>query len=282
MPNAPDPQLILDLVGPFCVQFQKGVEEAGTAEIYAPICENHFANLLTDSNDFHLGGDKPPARHPYEDGYVYEFESDTGPTGAPVYQFLSKGDADQILLIEQDKYYPPYQTCHLKVIVPCPDYVVPLQAEEIWMHRNQSKVWVNSASGDIVNTNRARSVRFLYTSCAKPPKLQRTCWPEKAEKDSLKDASYDPRMKGLPTGNGEPRYYMTLRYASVNVSPLEDDAYHCFCSMRELYPETLKWRVDFNHDVPPHMTVEVVTGSGPRDCLAPLLLSQNFDPKFIK
>ncbi|MCU1306062.1 MAG: hypothetical protein JWN45_757 [Acidobacteriaceae bacterium] len=278
MPNAPDPQLIVDLIGPFCVQFKQGIK-SGTARIFAPICENHFANLLTDSNDFHLDGAKPPSRKPFKKGYVYEFERNTGPTGAPVYQFLSKEDADQILLIKQDTL--PYQTCHLEVIVPCPDYVVPLQAEEIWMHRNKSKVWVNSASGDIVNNNRARSVRFLYTSCAKPPKLQRT-WPKKAGKDSLKDASYDPRMKGLPIDNQTARFHIILRYASLNTSPLVDDAYHCFCSMRELYPETLKWRVDFNHGVPPHLSIEVITGSGPRDCMAPLLLSQNFEPKFVK
>lgn len=50
-------ELVFDLVGPFVVQFRKGIaDKPGTAYVYAPLCDNHHANILTDSDDVFVPG----------------------------------------------------------------------------------------------------------------------------------------------------------------------------------------------------------------------------------
>ena len=68
------PRLILDLIGPFVVHFCEGI-----ARIHAPLCVDHHANILTDTNDIPLYGLPAPAPvDGYAKGFIYEL---TGPTG---------------------------------------------------------------------------------------------------------------------------------------------------------------------------------------------------------
>ena len=49
-------RLILDLMGPFVVHFHNDV-----ARIHAPLCVDHHANILTDTDDISLDGLPTPA-----------------------------------------------------------------------------------------------------------------------------------------------------------------------------------------------------------------------------
>jgi len=64
--------------GAFVVQFQQGKteEDPGIAIICAPLCVDHYANILTDSDDVSLAGIWRLRPREYTHGYVYRFKED--------------------------------------------------------------------------------------------------------------------------------------------------------------------------------------------------------------
>jgi hypothetical protein len=124
--------------------------------------------------------------------------------------------------------------------------MVPLLAEQIWIHKNKAGIWVNSVDKDhdIVNEDRARGLRFIYSACPQVPVIKLLEHPEVPcgeVKSDLK--SLDARALGFDPA----QYHITLRFASNSVSGDEhhEDAYNCFQEMRALIPEASTWRVDF-------------------------------------
>jgi hypothetical protein len=267
-----DPKpLIFDVVGPFVVQFQQGKPgQAGTARIYAPFCENHHANILTDSDDIYVDGLAGPAA----EGYLYGFKDGLGPAGAPQYT-INRGDSEQLLLVNHERTQIPEGECRLAFEVPCPNRILPLHAEDTWIHQNEATKWViiDNKPG-IVNKPRARSLRFIYDSCPQQPSVERKKQPS------------DPKVPDFPSFNAETagfpnsHYTMTLRFASAcPVSEGHEDAYRCFRIMRKLASENLgmdlhKWRVDFDHLA--EAESKYVGGANPRDCGTALLVLQDW------
>ena len=309
--------LILDLMGPFVVQFQQGKteEDPGIAIICAPLCVDHYANILTDSDDVSLAGNLAPAPEGgFCRGYVYTL---TGPKGLS--QFKSEPDAHKQILrvnyadrnyeggdglrIDPDKIGPK---CHLVVKAPMPDRIVPLRPEAIWIHRNQTdtKLWVidpdkdptdSGDPGDIVSSDRGlsqgrgRGLRFIYEECSESPTLSLQTGDGKD-----RPIPFCALTRGLPVKGdiAVPRYYsMSLRFAATHASAEEgqEDAYTCFQQMRALFDtgtegapmlsEFSKWRVDFSNPCPspgkPH--IEHIVGGRPHDCGAATMALQDWD-----
>lgn len=257
-------RLIFDLNGPFVVHFQQKTKcEAGKATIYAPKCENHYANLLTDSNDVSL----PPKG-------IYRFKSGTEPDGAGRYK-IAKSAAPLLILDNND--LTPSDDCHLKFTVPCPDEIVPLHAEYVWLHQCKAAVWVRGYKKGIVDGLCARSLRFIYDNCPNTPEIEGLS-PARRDHSFLPanpGAKWNPVMKGIQPAE---YYYIALRFASAPTSALVDDAYHCFYSMRCLFGDKLNWRVDFNH-LAEGSNVDPIDRTGrtnPKDCLAALLVTQDW------
>ncbi|MFZ0686951.1 MAG: hypothetical protein WAM89_15520 [Terriglobales bacterium] len=307
------PPLIVDLMGPFVVQFQEGSDKPGRAIICAPLCVDHHANLLTDSGDISLWGNTPPRpKKGYPDGWVYKL-CDDNPIGAT--RFQNEPDVHrQILKVnyaiknwEANHAKEPLRIdpadmakkCHFVVIAPMPDRITPLRPEAIWIHRNGADIWVTnpdqdqahpSDPSDIVSSDRnlssgrARGLRLFYDKCSKAPTLIVDRKP-KGEKDG-------PDLAGLcavtrfPAKTLPPYYSMTLQFAALHASASDsaDDAYTCFQEMRKLFDpdettpgEFSKWRVDFSSPCPKKgVSVLHKTGDKPYDCAAGLLAMQDW------
>jgi hypothetical protein len=260
------PELIFDLVGPFVVQFKQGSgKKPGTAYVSAPLCDSHHANILTDSDDVFVpgNGDSRKAK------YVYHFVDSTAPKGAPKYQFADAAHEKQLLIVPFHCAPLEGDQCHLVLEIPCPDYVIPLHAERIWIHKNIAKnCWVTCEdSKDIVDSKRARGLRLIYQDCASMPKLD---VPE--GKDSRSETI------GLSRA---PQYSMTFRYADTGErSPGQADAYSCFHNARSMWSPSAThcdlsdWRVDY--DDLEHFRTEG-GGPRPRDCGAAVIVMQDWN-----
>jgi hypothetical protein len=282
-----NPPLLFDVIGPFVSHFQAGIlGHPGTVCIYAPICEGHHANIITDSDDISLYG--LSAQGPLGgSGHVYGFVDGNSPLGTDKY--CCDGDDDKkLLVVSCDLPTTDKSQCHLTFRVPCPDRIVPLHNEEVFIHRNGSEYWVsnpdsdpytsygsNCAHGaDVVNSPRARGLRFLYLDCQTPPKLHAICG---KEPERLRHISAE--TLGYP-GSPAP-YTMTLRFSSNSSDPDEhhEDAYNCFQTMRLLMgDEFYKWRTDFDDMHAASRTKWHIEskGSNPRDCGASALMLQDW------
>jgi hypothetical protein len=274
--------LVLDLLGPYVVHFCKGV-----ARIHAPLCPDHHANILTDSNDISLEGLDTPSKGK---GFVYTFADPRAPQGAPKYQMQ---DSAHVLMLGCTMDSSLEDQCHLVFEVPYPDSVVGLHAESIWIHQNGAPTWVTNADRpmnlppekrDIVDSKRARGLRFIYKNCSDEPAIK--------QKSSNATASTVEYVLQATTLGMQPAHYqITLRFASNSSRPDDNhqDAYDCFQHIRAIVtatstgnsqttppnnPGLLQWRVDFAE---PNalMSTDNVTGHHPVDCGAAVLVVED-------
>jgi hypothetical protein len=270
--------LILDLIGPFLVHLQKPNNKHAT--IYAPLCENHHANLLTDEEDISLD----------EVGCCYTLHNPVPST------CFSQCDPDRPRELIRVKCSDPLNArgnYHLKMTVPLPNKIVSLRPEQVWIHKNTSNTWLTSGcQGDnpalngtpghdpqnIVNSARARGLRFIYHECKGCPRV-------------TEDTGAEPpvgldQLCAVTRGIGgviTPHYSLTLRFAAIHsaseYADSEDayaDAYSCFEHLRDLVPELPYWRVDFNNSSGSSPLLDF-TGPNPHDCLSPNVIVQNHD-----
>ena len=263
-------ELIFDLVGPFAVQLRKGSDNnPGVAYVYAPLCDNHHANILTDSDDVFVpgNGDSRKAK------YVYHFVDSTAPKGAPIYKLVDPADEKLLLLVPFDctPLEGESDQCHLVLEIPCPDYIIPLHAERVWIHRNTARnCWVTYEDRpNTVDSNRARGLRFIYKECSKMPVID--------VPEVYRGKAFSSQTLGVSKG---PHYSMTLRFAEAGErSSGQADAYSCFHKSRAMWSpsktscDLSEWRVDF--DDLQHFNQEG-GGSRPRDCHAAVIVMQNW------
>jgi hypothetical protein len=262
------PELIFDLVGPFVVQFKQGSGKTpGTAYVSAPLCDNHHANILTDSDDVFVpgNGDSRKAR------YVYHFVDSSAPKGAPMYKFVDAAHEKLLLLVPFD--CTPLEggsdQCHLVLKIPCPDYVIPLHSERVWIHKNTARnCWVTCEDHqDIVDSKRARGLRFIYQDCPTMPEIGVPGLGKAFSSETI----------GISRA---PHYSMTFRYADTGeMSPGHADAYSCFHNSRSMWSpaatgcDLSEWRVDY--DDLEHFSMEG-GGPRPRDCGAAVIVMQDW------
>jgi hypothetical protein len=256
--------LAFDLLGPFVVHFCEGA-----VRICAPLCTDHHANILTDTNDISLLGlAEPIPIDGFPAGYIYCLDVETRtPKDATKCHFT---DPTQLLIATAHLDPVPAQNCHLVFKVPLPDSIVPLVPETIWIHRNGAATWVNSTS-DVAAGVRARGLRFIYSKCLAPPEITLCQQPR-----SSLDEPQPPlnRLKADALGFDPPFYHITLRFASHSATPDEhhEDAYRCFYTMRRLIPHTSQWRVDFDDPAATEMGTHSLSGPHPLDCMAAVLI----------
>ena len=157
--------------------------------------------------------------------------------------------------------------------------MVPLLPEQIWIHQHCATIWVNTVApgSEIVDEDRARGLRFIYSACPHEPAIHPLQFPELACEE-LESAFNGLDAKAL--GFVPPQYHMTLRFASNSTSPDEhhEDAYNCFQEMRILIPGASTWRVDFSDSTDPvvlrreDLFLLNHGGSHPSDCGAAVLV----------
>lgn len=246
----PKVPLYLDLVGPFLVHF---VDRQ--VRVHAPMCIDHHANVLTDSDDVSLYGlgtsTPPPGCSPR--GFVYGFKNGTGPAD---YEGGCGGLDDQHsgYLVVKSKIDPiAVSSSQLVFKLPRPNAIVPLVKERLFVHRNNAIVWLDpdrdlASDGtptDCINGLYARALRFIYYNTISQPVIELCNCPDLPEISLQKTLD---RVNPLALGFDPHFYHLTLRFASTTAEPDDnhEDAYRCFQTMRGLYPDTLPWRADFD------------------------------------
>jgi hypothetical protein len=268
---------ILDLVGPFIFQFKRGDEKKkipGRAIIYAPQCDGHYANILTDSNDISLPGLPAPGRGK---GYIYEFDKDS-PVGACKCDCENEKEVLLLRQLKESSIVAKASDYHLQLHIPCPDCIVPLRPEIVWIHQNEASTWVtNPDSNDkcVVNSKRARGLRFVYEKCWKQPKLHSRESPD-GKNVPVYDTSYCADVRGNLIRKVLPHYTMTLRFASTHAAlGGQLDAYQCFQTMRTLLPDSKNWRVDYDQP-DPGIPLDNLSGHHPSDCGAAVMVLRDW------
>ncbi len=274
-------QLILDLNGPFVLHVKND-----KVCIHAPICPEHFANLLTDTNDISMSGLTEAALPQDEggEGWVYELSFELKRSG------MCDSNPKEMLRISYPFVGIPETNCGFVFIAPRPDAIVALHPEPIWIHQHGSQRFVDdqaAAKSQIVDGARARGLRLVYNDCYSKPKVENICFP--AGQDPVCFDKVDFRTKGL-----HPAYRsMTLRFAANHATSDEhhEDAYNCFQNMRVMVagsdPENWDidcWRVDFcsltrehtraRKDGEEPLSLFNLTGRHPNDCGALMLVIQ--------
>jgi hypothetical protein len=262
-------RLVLDLIGPFVVYFT-----GARAKIHAPLCVDHNANILTDSDDIALAGSMllPRPAGGYKEGFIYHLE---GPTGSDDKCKCLR--PEQLLLVSPKPDAVDPLQCHLVINIPNPNIMVPLLPDLVWMHRNGAKIWVNTAdpkNPDIVQENRARGLRLIYYDCPAQPNIQLIKQRNSTSPFELGIGFTPPHPEAL--GLDPPHYHITLRFASGGTSPDEhhEDAYNCFQTMRSLIPGAGQWRVDFDDSPADQPGANLLRKGGPMpvDCGAMVLV----------
>lgn len=297
------PALVADLVGPFLVHFVDDI-----VRVHAPMCTDHHANILTDHDDISLHGILADCQtycsstsHPPQTGYVYAL---TGPVGNPGPCAGLDGSHQQCLVLKSSKQKITVKNetfCHLVFELPKPDQIFPLIPEQIFIHKNDAPIWLDPSSpkkpvtksgeaetGDYFSGSYARALRFVYLNCPAKPQVEvQRFGNEKPPAGFLDELN---KGDGFDTvGFDSPKYYFTLRFASNSTTPDNNhqDAYNCFQTMRQLIPETLQWRVDFDNAYlsstmikkatrsPHNLNLFMHGGPNPVDCNAAVLVVQS-------
>jgi hypothetical protein len=292
--------LVFDVFGPFAIKFKRGKNgKPGTSVICAPLCFDHHANLLTDTDDVSVDGQSKQAKS----NYVHRFVEGHAPTGAPTFSPPREGN---IFRVKSKSEHFPYEInpenvakfCHVVFEVPMPNRIEALRPEPSWVHRNGSEFWVidrdtkpwskyaaHADPNNLVNSNRGRGLRLIYDECKTPP-------------DFYLPLASGPRQVGLiaatrgfPLGKRDliPAYYgITLRFAASHATgDGVDDAHGCFQTMRGMLDKYLgtnyfsQWRADFaQSDI--NLPVSSIGGPRPHDCGAMVLVMQDWDdPKLL-
>jgi hypothetical protein len=153
---------------------------------------------------------------------------------------------ERLLIVTMKLAAQTSTNCHSVMEVPTPNTMVPLLPEPIWIHRNGSGAWVNADPGtpDIVSSQRARGLRFIYLDCPATPTIKLMKQPKTTPAVNPDFTPENCDALGLDPAH----YHITLRFQSNGSSPDEhhEDAYNCFQAMRTLIPEANMWRVDFD------------------------------------
>jgi len=230
-------RLVLDLIGPFVVHFTGGM-----ARIHAPLCLDHHLNIQTDDDDIGAPGLIAPAPQAgYPEGFTYRMVGPTPKAGKCDCLTL-----ERLLIVTMKLAAQKSTNCHSVMEVPNPNIMVPLLPEPIWVHRNGSGAWVNAEPGtpDIVSSQRARGLRFIYADCPAEPNFTLVKQPKTTPAYNPDFTPENCDALGLDPAH----YHITLRFQSDGTSPDEhhEDAYNCFQAMRTLIPEANMWRVDFD------------------------------------
>ncbi len=235
-PFTPGP-LMFDLMGPFVVHFCKG-----QVRISAPLCADHFANILTDLDDIPVDGLSAPTFA----GRIYALDPKLDPKRCHVAPCTISPD---VLVVDQACKVPiPQQTTHLLMTAPPPDAISGLQADDIWIQRNGATAWISNPDSDnqnVASAKRARGLRFIYNKCTALPEIS-------VDSNAVAFVAGRDRTKLdiHPTAIGaDPvRYSIVLHFAS-NRKTLDEhnqDAISCFQTVRNLVADTANWQVLFN------------------------------------
>jgi hypothetical protein len=260
----PSKPLVLDLIGPVVVHFTGGM-----ARIHAPLCLDHHGNIQTDNDDIGVYGLIAPApQGGYPEGFLYRMTGPASKTGK-----CACVTPERLLTVTMKLAPLPTTNCHSVLEVPNPNTMVPLLPEPIWIHRNGSGAWCNSDPGtpDIVSSQRARGLRFIYNDCPAVPNIKLMKQPKSPTPVGPDFTPENCDALGMDPAH----YHITLRFQSNGTSPDEhhEDAYNCFQQMRTLIPEAGKWRVDFD-DSQTAIQPRRHGGPVPVDCGAAILVVQ--------
>jgi hypothetical protein len=238
--------------GPFVFHF--GKEQAWA---YAPKCDEHYLNILTDEEDVRLpiGADNQPIR-------TFNL---VGPNAK-----VTACSGNKVMTYPWDpkkKGWPKTQDDWQYVLnFPVPDCIFGLVPEYIWIYGYSPD---GSPSNEGHDYQFARALRFRYNDSGDP------------QFEEFKDNRIKFCAKHL--GGTDPYYSIEIRYghyASVTKKKAEYylDAQSCFESMREKLSPCDEWKAFFGDDpaesgarlrklVPP-----IAGGpNGPHDCGAPVM-----------
>ena len=267
--------LILDLNGPFVLHLKRD-----RVNIHAPVCSDHYGNLLTDHEDVSLYGLTTPVASQSNSAKGWEYRlsfKSKRSTGA------CSCDPKEVLKITQPMTGISAIHCNFVFEAPLPDEIVALQCEHVWMHQNGVKEWVDyptGGKGSIVDDKRARSLRLIYKHCLEKPKIETISHPDDVDDNDT------PKFENINywTIGIHPRYRsLSLRFAANRATADEhhEDAYNCFRDLRMLVAASdssswhiHKWRVDFDNTDVPSFQIVNRTGKHPVDCGAMALVIQ--------
>jgi len=235
--------------GPFVFRFG-----AKNAWAYAPNCDEHYLNILTDKEDVNL-----PLNSNNDPIKTFNL---TGPTaGKTVLR-----NPDSVITYEWDSTWPCEDTYWNYVLnFPAPDYVYGLVPEYVWIYGYPNR---NSAPDPKKpeQTHYARALRFIYNDSSSPQ------FKELAKKQIT--------ANHLGSASG---YSIEIRYGHYASVPHKKEEYYldaqsCFESMREKLTPCDKWKAFYGEDPAkpkynPHSVVKVKSGgtSGPHDCGAAVM-----------
>jgi hypothetical protein len=251
---APAP-LEITFHGPFVFRF--GLEYAYA---YAPKCDEHYLNILTDTEDVELPmNNNNPIRT-----FTFSGPNPTPPvlttTPTPTLKpsvIPQQGNPCSIVHYDwQREVWPDSEKEWQHVLrFPLPDYYFGLIPEYMWIYGYPNPK--NVTEGPY-----ARALRFRYNDSPKSPNFdQFTTYPINATHLSCPTS--------IPACSRDPFYSIEIRYghyASVAKKKAEYylDAQSCFESMREKLPPCDTWKAFFGRDPSrPYPTFPVGTSGTP-------------------
>jgi hypothetical protein len=231
--ETPKTSLEVNFHGPIAFRFCKDVAWA-----YLPKCDEHYCNILTDSNDV------SPARLE-----VFELK---GPKAGPT----KRGQGFK--MVELDWNFgagPEAKKCYCIFKLPSPSLIFGLRAEYVKIDVPGEQGWEGVY---------ARGLRFWYSECDVAPTINPAA-------DLHNPNKFDASSFGHSS-----LYQMEIRYRDAKHEPASahhKDAEHCSLRMRKLFPPCDKWKVSFE---PPKKSGPQprIGGPHPVDCGAnPLVFS---------
>jgi hypothetical protein len=234
--------------GPFVFRF--GINNAWA---YAPNCDEHYLNILTDKEDVDLPLDLKGDR-------IRTFKL-TGPTPG---ETVSRNPDSIITYAWNNKTWPDADTYWNYVLsFPAPDYIYGLVPEYVWIY---------GYDPNVLGAYYARALRFMYYDSPIPPQF-----------DELANNQITANHLGSASG-----YSIEIRYNHYHSVPRKKaeyfaDAQSCFESMREKLPPCDKWKAFYGEDPAkpkhylPFKNKNVRSGgtSGPHDCGAAVMAMED-------
>jgi hypothetical protein len=241
--------------GPFVFRFG-----AKNAWAYAPNCDEHYLNILTDTEDVRL----PTA--------VRTFNL-RGPTSGTTV------DSGNNLIITCPWYYgengkagwpDTEKDWHYVLKFPAPDYIFGLVPEYVWIYGYPEPGKAPDPSKP-ENSYYARALRFRYESSNAP------------QFDEFKDNKI--KFSANHLGGHDPGYSIEIRYGHYASVPHKKEEYYldaqsCFESMRENLPPCDEWKVVFGKEPAQYegrmgkqnfSVLQAGSPSGPHDCGAAVM-----------
>lgn len=240
--------------GPFVFRF--GCEYAWA---YAPRCDEHYLNILTDTEDVDLPIDKETNER------IRTFQL-TGPTPGKT---VSKSTC--LIITYPWKNTWPDTERHWNYVLrfPAPDYIYGLVPEYVWIYGYPELDKVPDPSKP-EKSYFARALRFRYNDSPTPPQF-----------NELREN----QISANHFGGADPRYSIDIRYGHYASVPQKKEEYYldaqsCFASMREKLSPCDQWKAFFGPDpeydrvrMEKHNFYLLRAGgtSGPHDCGASVM-----------